>query len=77
MFAAAVAQREAIGMTRPPVNRAECEQTIAAIRTDLGETLFATRWTEGFALRLPEATAYALTDLLPTPAARASTGFTP
>jgi non-specific serine/threonine protein kinase len=67
MFAAAAAHREAIGMRRPPVTRAECEQTIAAIRADLGETLFATRWAEGSSLRPPEATAYALTDLLPSP----------
>ncbi len=73
IFAAAAAHREAIGMRRPPVTRAECEQTIAAIRADLGETLFATRWAEGSSLRLPEATAYALTDLMPAPAAAPTT----
>lgn len=68
LLAATTAHRETIGLKRPPVADAAHEQTLAAIRAALPEDRFAAHWAEGSALRLPEATVYALTDLLPAAA---------
>ncbi len=57
---AAVALREAIGTPVPPVDRAEYERNVAAVRAQMDEKAFAAAWAEGRAMTLEQATAYAL-----------------
>jgi tetratricopeptide (TPR) repeat protein len=44
---AAEALREIVGIPIPPVERDDYEQTVAAVRTHVGEQAFATAWTQG------------------------------
>jgi tetratricopeptide (TPR) repeat protein len=60
LFGAAEALRAAIGEAMPPVERAEYENAITAARAALGEQAFAAARTEGRALTLEAAVAYAL-----------------
>jgi len=47
LWGTAESLRAAIGVPLPPVERAEYERSVAAVRTRLGENTFATRWAEG------------------------------
>ncbi len=57
---AAEALREALGTPVPPVNRAEYERNVRAMRAQIDEKAFAAAWAEGRAMTLQQATAYAL-----------------
>jgi predicted ATPase/DNA-binding CsgD family transcriptional regulator len=65
LFGAADAQRQTIGADPPPGTRADYDRDLAAIHTQLGEESFTAAWTEGRALSLEEAIAFATT---PAPA---------
>jgi predicted ATPase/DNA-binding CsgD family transcriptional regulator len=55
LFGAAESLRESAGMPLPPVNRADYERDLAAVRAQLDEAAFATAWAAGRALTLEEA----------------------
>ncbi len=57
---AAEALREAIGTPIPPVDRAEYERNVAAMRAQMDEKALAAAWAEGRSMTLEQATAYAL-----------------
>ncbi len=57
---AAEALREAIGTPVPPVDRAEYERNLTAMRAQMDEKAFAAAWAEGRSMTLEQATAYAL-----------------
>jgi predicted ATPase/DNA-binding SARP family transcriptional activator len=60
LLGATAALREAIGEALHTVERAEYEGSLAAARTALGEEAFAAAWSEGQAMTLEQAIAYAL-----------------
>jgi predicted ATPase/DNA-binding SARP family transcriptional activator len=60
---AAEAFREAMGLPRPPAERAEHEHCVAAVRTAMCEGAFAAAWAEGRALTLEDAVRYALEEV--------------
>jgi non-specific serine/threonine protein kinase len=60
LFGAVEALRAAMGYPLPPVQRAEHERSIAAVRAALGEATFAAAWAEGQAMPLEAAVADAL-----------------
>jgi hypothetical protein len=66
LFGAAEELREAMGF-RPlwPSERAEHERPVTAVRTALGQEAFAAAWTEGRAMSLEDAIAYALAEPSP------------
>src|SRR5207244_2863347 len=47
LWEAAESLREAIGMTIPPIYRADYERSVASARTRLGEKSFAAAWAQG------------------------------
>ncbi len=63
LFAVAAALREVVGgfTFHTLVDPVEQERSIAAMRTLIGEEIFATTWVQGQALTLEQAIAYALT----------------
>jgi predicted ATPase/class 3 adenylate cyclase len=65
LFGTAGALREAIGSPLAPVDRAEYDRSVAAVRAVLGEVAFAAAWAAGRAMSLEQATALALQQ--PTP----------
>ncbi len=60
LFAAVAALRQSIGASRPPAERAWCEEAMAEIRRALGEPAFATADAAGRALTPDQAVAAAL-----------------
>jgi predicted ATPase/DNA-binding CsgD family transcriptional regulator len=59
LVAASDAARAAIGYPRRPIDRPDHEATVARLRAVLGDHEFGDVWTEGAALSLDEAVAYA------------------
>jgi hypothetical protein len=59
---AAQVLREAIGIPLPPVERAEHERRVAAVRAALGEETFTAAWAVGRTLPLEQAIAEALAE---------------
>jgi hypothetical protein len=49
-----------MGAPLPPPERAECARTVTAIRPGCSDEAFAAAWTEGRAMSLEQAVAYAL-----------------
>ena len=60
LFGAAAAVYDQIRLTRPPIERAEHDQAVAAARAALGEEAFAAAWEEGKAMTLEQVVEYAL-----------------
>src|SRR5262249_327874 len=60
LFGTAGALREAIGSPLAPVDRAEHDRSVAAVRAALGEEAFTAAWEAGRALSLEGAEAFAL-----------------
>jgi hypothetical protein len=60
LFGAAEALRETIGAVVGPSDRREYDRMVTAARTALGEEALTARWTEGRAMTLEQAVAYAL-----------------
>jgi predicted ATPase/class 3 adenylate cyclase len=60
LLGAAAALREAIGVPLPPFLRPDQQRGIAALRTGLGEEIFAAVWAQGQALTLEQAVHEAL-----------------
>ncbi len=60
MFGAAEALREAIGAPVPPVERAEYDRAVAAVRAGLDEATCAAAWAEGRAMTIEQATICAM-----------------
>jgi predicted ATPase/class 3 adenylate cyclase len=50
LWGSAEAQREAIGAPLQPIERADYEQAVAAVRDHLGDSAFVAAWTQGRAL---------------------------
>jgi predicted ATPase/DNA-binding SARP family transcriptional activator len=63
LLGAAAALREAIGAPLPPVDRADYERHLAAVRAALGEAAFASAWTEGRTMSLEQLIAAAEGDI--------------
>jgi predicted ATPase/DNA-binding CsgD family transcriptional regulator len=59
LYAASDAGRERMGFPRPLVDRAAHDAAVASLRTQLGDEGLATAWSEGAALALDAAVAYA------------------
>jgi hypothetical protein len=59
LFAAAAANREALGAPLQPSDGRENERALASARAALDEAAFAAAWTEGRALSLEHAVEYA------------------
>jgi hypothetical protein len=55
LFGAAATWRNILGTPLPPMDRAFYDRSMAAIRPQLENTLFATAWAEGQAMTLEEA----------------------
>jgi hypothetical protein len=53
-FGTAEALREALGAPLPPVDGAEHDRSVAAVRTALGEEAFAAAWAEGREMSLEQ-----------------------
>jgi tetratricopeptide (TPR) repeat protein len=64
LFGAAQALRKAIGLPLAPVDRADYEHGLALARAGLSAEAFVSAWTEGSALEIEEAVAYALEESL-------------
>ena len=62
LFSAAAVLRISIGSVIDPADQADYQKRRAALRTELGEDRFTAIWTEGRALSLEQAIAYALQD---------------
>ena len=60
IFGAAAALRESIGSVIDPVDRADYENRLDSLSTELGEPRFVAAWNEGRALSREQAVAYAL-----------------
>jgi predicted ATPase/class 3 adenylate cyclase len=60
LVSAASRVREAAGMPRLPHKRVSTERCLALVRSALGESAFSAAWTEGQAMTLEQAVAYAL-----------------
>jgi tetratricopeptide (TPR) repeat protein len=60
LFGAAAALREARSLPIPPVERADLDRGIAAVRSNLGEEAFAAAWARGQAMPLEHAITEAL-----------------
>jgi hypothetical protein len=65
LLGAAAALRETCGLPVPPIDRADREQQVAALRRSLGEEAFAAAWAAGQAMSLHEAVAFALEEDIP------------
>ena len=59
LYAASDAGRERMGYPRPPVDHAGHEAAVACLRASLGDERLAAAWSEGAALTLDDAVAYA------------------
>ncbi len=59
LYAASDAGRELMGYPRPPIDRPDHVAAVAALRSSLGDEALATAWSDGAALTLDEAVAYA------------------
>jgi len=59
LYAASDAGRERMGYPRPPVDRPGHDRAVASLRASLGDERLATAWSEGAALMLDDAVAYA------------------
>jgi non-specific serine/threonine protein kinase len=59
VFGAAAALRDSIGSVIDPVDQPDYNRILEALRTELGEALFKTAWTEGSTLTLDQAVAFA------------------
>jgi tetratricopeptide (TPR) repeat protein len=66
LLGAASTLRETHGPPVPPIDRADWEQQVAAVRVALGEEAFAAAWAAGRAMSLEEALAFALKDNIPS-----------
>jgi non-specific serine/threonine protein kinase len=62
LFGAAAAARAVLGLAAPPAGRARHERELAGVRGELADATFAAAWTEGQAMSLTLAVAYALED---------------
>jgi predicted ATPase/class 3 adenylate cyclase len=62
LYAAAAALREALGAPVAPIDQADYESQMAALRACLGEEGFTAAWAEGQVMPLNEAVAFALGD---------------
>jgi tetratricopeptide (TPR) repeat protein len=60
LYGAVAALREATGAQVPPLDRARYAQSVDRVRDRLGEAAFAEAWSEGHAMPLEQAIAYAL-----------------
>lgn len=60
LYGATDALREAVGAPLPPIDRPDHDHKVAAARAQLDEQIWRTAWTEGQAMSLNEAVAYAL-----------------
>jgi hypothetical protein len=60
VFGAAEALREAQGRPLPPVERADYEREVGAVRAVLGEEAFAAAWAAGRAMTLEQVILFAL-----------------
>lgn len=60
LLGASEALRERTGIVAPTARAGTIEKTLAQARHLLGEAPYATAWSEGLAMSLPQATAYAL-----------------
>ncbi len=60
MFGAAKAAHEASGLVPDPVDRAEIDRRVTAVRSMLSEPAFAAAWAEGLAMTVEQAIEYAL-----------------
>lgn len=63
LLAATAAFRTTTGVVIPPRERAAYEQTLAAVRSGLGEAAFAATWATGCAMTLEQAVDNALAEL--------------
>ena len=54
LWASADALREAIGAPLQPIERADYEQAVAAVRDQLGESAFAAAWTQGYTMTVEQ-----------------------
>ena len=54
--------RAALGAPLPPAEQADYDRNVTAARARLGDDAFAAAWTEGEAMALEHAVAYALSD---------------
>lgn len=66
LLAAAEAARQAINRPRDPVENEPLQRLIARLQEQLGDAAWMAAWTEGLALTLEAASAYALERLAPT-----------
>ncbi len=62
LFGAAEALRENIGYPIPPADLSDYKHNVASARAALGEQIFAAAWSEGRAMIMDQAIAYALGD---------------
>jgi non-specific serine/threonine protein kinase len=60
LFGAAEALRQAIGVPLPPSDRAEYDRSLAALRSGLGEEVFAKVWGEGRRMTMEEIVEWAV-----------------
>jgi tetratricopeptide (TPR) repeat protein len=60
LFAAADALQESMRLRRSPSDQPDHDDAVAAVRSSLGGATFTTAWTEGRAMTLEQAVAYAL-----------------
>jgi tetratricopeptide (TPR) repeat protein len=60
LWSTATARREAIGAPLPPADRPQYEAALERLQATLREAAFAAAWTEGRAMTLEQAIAYAL-----------------
>jgi hypothetical protein len=60
LFAAAEVLRRTVSASLAPAERVDLAESVAAIRAALGEEAFSQAWSEGRAMSLEEAVAYAL-----------------
>ena len=62
LFGAAEALRDAIGAPVPPVDRADYERSVAAVRAQFDAAAFAVTWAEGRSTPLEQAITVALSE---------------
>ncbi len=62
LMGAAQTFRDVLGIPLPPMDRPYYESSLSSIRSRMSEATFAAAWTEGAAMSLKQAVAYALAD---------------
>jgi predicted ATPase/DNA-binding CsgD family transcriptional regulator len=77
LLGAAEALRKSVGIPLPPVNHADYERDVAAVRAQLDEATFAAAWAAGGALSLEQAIAEALHVPVEAPAQMQTPGQAP